>query len=253
MRNKLIVGNWKMNLSVAESTDLAARVEKGVAKHLGSVDVVLCPAFIAVASVAKAIKKLPVGVQNVYFTDHGAFTGEVSAAQAGEVASYAIVGHSERRHLFGETNELVARKAAACLRNGLTPIICVGETQHEREDGETKQVINDQLATGLTMLTAEDMAKTVIAYEPVWAIGGGDHASPEQVAKALTVIRGVVREMFGEETVGSSRLLYGGSVDADSAGAYMGLEEVDGLLVGGASLNDHEFNAIVKKASDGKK
>lgn len=252
MIKKLIVGNWKMNLSVAESAALAGRVEKGADEYLDTVDVVVCPSFLAVATVAQAVKKLPIGVQDAYFADSGAFTGEVSAAQANEFAKYAIIGHSERRHIFGETNETVARKAAACLRNGLTPIICVGETQHEREEGETKQVLSDQLATGLTMLTSEDATKTIIAYEPVWAIGSGDSATPDQVAEAAVIITGVVKEMFGEEAASGLKLLYGGSVDADSAAAYLGTEGVDGLLVGGASIREHEFNSIIKKASDGK-
>ncbi len=253
MSNKLIAGNWKMNLSVADSRKLAKRVEDATTKHADKVEVVVAPSTIALTEVSKELKsgKTKVGVQNIYFVDEGAYTGEVSAVQAQEFVDYAIVGHSERRQLFNESNEDVARKVAACLRSDITPILCVGETGYERDHGETTQVINDQLATCLTMLVASDMEHIVIAYEPIWAIGTGKNADSKAVASAADTIQKTVKEMFGEKASDGVRILYGGSVKADTAKSYLSLDNIDGLLVGGASLSDHEFVAIVEHAADG--
>lgn len=249
MAKTLIAGNWKMNLSAEQAHQLAQAVDKSAGNYADKVDVALFPGYLSVPAVSQTTKNAAVGVQDLYFTDQGAFTGEVSATQAKEFVSLALVGHSERRQIFGETNEAIARKAAACIRNGMTAIVCVGETEHERDQGETKQVLNDQISTGLTMLTASEMEHITIAYEPVWAIGTGNNAGPEDVAEAIQTIRAAVAEMFGGNAATQVRVLYGGSVKGDTAGSYLDLDGVDGLLVGGASLNDHEFHNIIERAS----
>ena len=253
MSKPLIAGNWKMNLNVETSKTLASSVDGCAKKYKKQVDIAVFPSAHLLTTVKSELSHASLGVQNVYFKDEGAFTGEVSAAQAAELTDYAIVGHSERRHVFGESDEMIARKAAACVRNELLPIICVGETQHEREQGETTQVLNDQIATGLTMLTAEDVAGSIIAYEPVWAIGTGNSAKPDDVEQAIATIHRSVEEAFGSRAAESVRVLYGGSVQADTAGAFLDLEAVDGLLVGGASLDSSEFNAIIERAANGAK
>lgn len=242
-----------MHLNAQQSRTLAERVESHADKFASQVNTVIFPSAINLSEVKEVLKSTRLGVQNVYHADEGPFTGEISAAQAVGLAEYAIVGHSERRHLFHETDEMIARKAASCLRNEITPIVCVGETQHEREEKETVQVLNDQVGTGLTMLTAQDVENSVIAYEPVWAIGSSNNARPEDVNSAVDTIRRTVAEMFGEKTSKKVQVLYGGSVDKDTAVAYLNLDAVDGLLVGGASLNDHEFSAILERAASGKK
>lgn len=251
MSRPLIAGNWKMHLNVQESCTLAEQVEAQARTYSDTVETAIFPSFIAISSVKPLVDSAVTGAQNVYFADEGAFTGEVAAAQVNDMADYAIVGHSERRYVFGETDETIARKTAACIRNHITPIVCVGETLHEREENETVQVLNDQISTGLTMVTSEDVAGSVIAYEPVWAIGTGENAQPEDVSSAIRTIRRAIGEMFGQKTADQVRLLYGGSVSAETAGSYLDLEEVDGLLVGGASLKEHEFNAIIERAANG--
>lgn len=253
MSKKLIAGNWKMHLSVDDSRSLAEGVATSVADYTDSVDVVVCPGTVAITEVSRALKETPVqvGAQNIYHTDEGAFTGETSAVQIKDHAEYVITGHSERRQIFHETNEDVARKVAACIRSEMTPILCVGETGYERDHGETTQVINDQLATCLTMLVASDVEAMVVAYEPVWAIGTGENAKPDDVSRAVATIRSTIKEMFGEKSSQGTRVLYGGSVKADTAGSYLDLEGVDGLLVGGASLDENEFVSIVERASNG--
>lgn len=245
----IIAGNWKMHLTMDQSEVLATRVQELTAKYVKDVEVVICPSYIALARVSEAAPKLSLGVQDVFYADEGAYTGEVAAAQAKEFAQFAIVGHSERRHIFNESSEDVARKAAACIRNEMTPIVCVGETEVERDHGETRQVLNDQIAASLTMLTAGEVRDIVIAYEPVWAIGTGKNARPEDVTAAVATIRAAITEMFGAKTAAVCRILYGGSVKADTAASYLKLEGVNGLLVGGASLNDHEFSTIVEWGS----
>lgn len=241
-----------MNLGLEQSQSLAERVETAAAECAEEVETVVFPGLHALSSVKQDLDSTKLGTQNIYYADEGAFTGEVSAAQVAELATYALVGHSERRHIFGETDETIARKAAACIRNDITPFVCIGETQHEREEGETTQVLNDQIATNLTMLTSQDVIDSVIAYEPVWAIGTGNNARPDDVEEAFTIIRRAISETFGEKTAEAVRVIYGGSVSSDTAGAYLDLDSVDGLLIGGASLNYQEFNTIIKRAAHGK-
>lgn len=251
MSKPLIAGNWKMHLRLDQSQSLAEKVETCAAEYAEAVEVAVFPSMHALVRVEPQLEYAQLGAQNVYYADEGAYTGEVSATQAAELAGYAIVGHSERRYIFGENNETIARKTSACIRNGLSPLVCIGETQHEREEGETTQVINDQIATGLTMLTTDDVANITIAYEPVWAIGTGNYARPEDVESAIKTLRHAIRETFGQAAADSVRVLYGGSVNADTAGSYLDLDTVNGLLVGGASLREDEFNAIIKRAADG--
>lgn len=250
MSKTLIAGNWKMNLAVSSAEELATGVEESAAQN-SAVEVAVFPSAHLLTTVEAQLHATALGIQNVYFADEGAFTGEIAAAQAAELVSYAIVGHSERRQMFSETDEMLARKMAACIRNGLTPILCVGETQHEREELETTQVLNDQLSTGLTMLTAEDVAQSVVAYEPVWAIGTGHNAKPEDVDAAIATIRHNIGESFGARAAESVRVLYGGSVDHESVGSYLDIDRVDGLLVGGASLDISQFSAIIERANSG--
>lgn len=240
-----------MHLNVHDSCVLAEQVESQARAFSEKVETAIFPSAMAIPGVNQIIETAMAGIQNIYFADEGAFTGEISGAQMAGLVDYAIVGHSERRYIFDETDETIARKTAACIRNHITPILCVGETLHERKDGETTQVLNDQISTGLTMVTSQDVTGSVIAYEPVWAIGTGESARPEDVSSAIQVIHRAVGEMFGSKTKEHVRVLYGGSVTKDTAGAYLDLDEVDGLLVGGASLQEQEFNGIIERAANG--
>jgi triosephosphate isomerase (TIM) len=186
--------------------------------------------------------------QNAYYKDEGAFTGEVSYTMLRELVHYAIIGHSERRMYFDETLEVVRDKVAACVRNEIIPILCIGETKHERLQGEAQRVIHDQLTTALFHLTSEDVENMVIAYEPVWAIGSGAPAKPDEIAEVIKWIKYNLRELYGAQVAESTRLLYGGSTEPEFAHSLLSIEGVDGLLVGGASLNYQKFAAIVDAA-----
>ncbi len=249
MRKRLVVANWKMNLTLAEAERLVEQLEPTLSAS-ARVEIVLCPSLMGLEPLKRQLKpmKFEVGAQNVHYLDHGAYTGEVSAAQVRGLAKYVIVGHSERRMHFGETNDVIARKAAAVVRNQMTPIICVGENLFERQDDETKRIIHDQLAAGLIMLTGREVASVVVAYEPVWAIGTGEIAKPEQVKDAITAIRKTVTELYGEVVSAAVRVIYGGSVVPEFAKEYLKIKTLDGFLVGGASLNSYEFSSIVKSA-----
>lgn len=247
MRKRLVAGNWKMNLTVDEAFKLVDHLDKNISAS-PKVDVVLCPSMVALEPMSQKLKpmKFQLGAQNVYFQDSGSFTGEVSAAQVAGLADYVIVGHSERRMHFGETNDIIARKVSAIVRNKMTPILCVGENLFERQDNETAQVLRDQLTADLVMLTTREVANLVIAYEPVWAIGTGEIAKPEQVSKAIKVIRSTLEGLYGQAVTNEVRVLYGGSVVADYVADYLKIKDLDGFLVGGASRNPYEFAAIVK-------
>jgi triosephosphate isomerase len=245
---RLIVGNWKMNNGPHEAELLARRLESKLQGNT-KVEVVICPPFIDLFPLAREVKKLKLGAQNLHPSDEGPYTGEISGAMLKGLATYVIVGHSERRAM-GETDNLIAQKLAAAVRNGLTPILCVGETLHEHEAGHAERVVVDQLTAALRELTASDVAKLVIAYEPVWSINHHDgsrvvHATPEQVRFAYRAIRTTLEELYGEEGTAGVRLLYGGSTDADHAKAYME-QYVDGLLVGTSSLNYETFSKMVE-------
>ena len=248
-RKKLIVGNWKMNMNIHEASIFVHHLARQVAVHR-DVEVVLAPTMLALQPVSLQInrRQFKLAAQNFYPRDHGAFTGEVSATQLRGLVDYALVGHSERRHAFREHDKFIRDKVQAAVRNRIIPILCVGETAHERALGETTEVLHDQIVGGLANITSDELEHIVIAYEPVWAIGTGDNAMPSDVVKAIRTIRNQVKHLFGEAAARDIRVLYGGSVKPDSATAYLASEGVDGLLVGGASLNYHDFASIVASA-----
>lgn len=251
MKRLLIVGNWKMNLTTHEASLLVKRLNDRV--HIyRDIEVVLAPSLLTLQPVSTEIdrRKFKLAVQNAFYKDEGAYTGEVSFTMLRGVVDYALVGHSERRIYFGESLEMVRDKVQAAVRNGISPILCVGETHQERAAGETNRVIHDQVTTALANLTADEVEKVVIAYEPVWAIStfGGKLAKPDEVKPVIDRIRRLVRELYGDETATHMRVMYGGSVDDETAGAYLGVEGVDGLLPGSASLNYQKFTGIVEAA-----
>jgi triosephosphate isomerase (TIM) len=245
---RLIVGNWKMNLNPNEASLLVHRLEDKLKPH-DNTEVVICPPFIDLYPIAKNLdrKKLSLGAQNIHYLDEGPFTGEISPAMLKGLAKYTLIGHSERRAM-GEDDKLIAKKVAAAIRNDITPILCVGETLSEREHGLSLKVVTDQVSADLSHVTAEDVAKLVVAYEPVWAIGTGKPATPDHVAPCLRAIRTTIEELYGEEGISGLRILYGASVDADHCRAFLEMQHIDGLLVGGASLNYEDFAKIVKVA-----
>lgn len=249
---KLIVGNWKMNLNTHEASLYVHKLASQVKVHR-DVEIVLAPTLLALQSLSLQVdrRQFKLAVQNLYWRDSGAFTGEVSASQLRGVVDYAIVGHSERRHIFGETNKDICNKVQAAVRNDIKPILCIGETANERTDGETNAVLHDQLVAGLANITSEELAEVTVAYEPVWAIGTGNNALPDDVKKAVTAIRNQVKHLYGAEAAKAIRVLYGGSVTLDSAADYLAIAGIDGLLIGGASLDAHAFNGIIEKAHKG--
>lgn len=246
-RKKLIAGNWKLHMSVHQASVLVHRLDE----HTGAykdVETVICPTFLALNPLHKEIdrKKFKLGAQNLYFKDEGAYTGEVSAFLLKDLVDYGIVGHSERRKHFDETDKDVAKKAAAAVRNEITPIVCIGEKQSQRQDGFTKTVVHDQLVAGLNLVTDRDIETMVVAYEPLWAIGSGDIAKPEDIEEVLKLIRKTIRQLYGDKAADNVRLLYGGSVTPEFVQDYLNIAEIDGFLVGGASLNWQQFSEIIK-------
>ena len=249
---KLIVGNWKMNLTVHEASIFIHGLAQDVAVHR-DVEVVLAPTLLALQSVSLQIdrRQFKLAAQNFYWRDHGAFTGEVSATQLRGLVDYAIVGHSERRHVFHEHDKEIRSKVQAAVRNNIRPILCIGETAHQRAVGETNDIIHDQLLGGLANITSEEFHQVVIAYEPVWAIGTGKNATPDDVKKAMRSIRRQIEHLYGKKAADEVRVLYGGSVTPESAPTYLATEGVDGLLVGGASLSRPSFVSIIEAAHRG--
>lgn len=252
MKRILIVGNWKMNLDIHESSLLAKRLSDRIPVHRG-IEVVLAPSMLALQPISQEIdhRKFRLAAQNAFYQDEGAYTGEVSFTMLRGIADYALVGHSERRIYFNESLDMICSKVQAAIRNDITPILCVGESKQERESGETKRVIHDQLTTALANLTDDEVERVVIAYEPVWAIstfGNGEPATPDEIHAAILWIRSILRELYGDQTAEDTRVIYGASVDAEFVGSILGLEGVDGLLPGAASLNYAKFVAIVEAA-----
>ena len=242
-----MAGNWKMYKTPAETKAFFEKFRPLVEK-VEDREIVICPPFTNLEAAAGAAQGSPIriGAQNMYWAKEGAFTGEISARMIqGCGATHVIIGHSERRQFFGETDETVLRKTVAALEAGLTPIVCVGEKLEQREAGQTAAVLQGQVQGGIAGLTPEQFAKIVIAYEPVWAIGTGKTATPEIASDAHAVIRGAVRAKFGEAAANAVRILYGGSVKPDNTKTLMSKEEIDGVLVGGASLEAASFAAIV--------
>ncbi len=245
----LIVGNWKMNLNMGEASLYVHQLSKLI-KPRRDVEVVLAPTSLTLQSLSLQVnsRQFKLASQNFYWRDHGAYTGEISAAQLRGIVQYGLVGHSERRHVFHESDKDIRAKVQAAIRNHIKPILCIGETAFERSEGETNDVLHDQLIGGLANVTSEDLAHIVIAYEPVWAIGTGKNATPSDVTAAARAIRSQIKHLYGQKASEDMQLLYGGSVKADSAADYLALPDVDGLLVGGASLDARDFNEIIKKA-----
>lgn len=246
---KLIVGNWKMNLNMHEASLYVHRLSQTVASHK-NVEVVLAPTMLVLQSLSLQVnhRQFKLAAQNLYWRDEGAYTGEVSAQQLHGVVQYAIIGHSERRHIFNESDKDIRSKVQAAIRNNIKPILCIGETASERADNETNDVLHDQLIGGLANVTSEEFTHISIAYEPVWAIGTGKSALPEDVIKAEKAIRSQIRHLYGKEASDAVRILYGGSVTKDSAADYLAIMGIDGLLIGGASLDAAVFSDIIEKA-----
>jgi triosephosphate isomerase (TIM) len=250
MRTPLIAGNFKMFKTVAETVSYINDL-RSLARGVRGVDIVIAPPFTAIAAAANGVKDstIAVSAQDMHWEREGAFTGEVSAAMLREAgARYAIIGHSERRTLFGETNGTVNKKAHAALTGGLVPIVCIGETLDQRDRNETMAVLDTQIKEGLDGLTGEQLSGMVLAYEPVWAIGTGRNATPAQAGEAHHHIRQRLKQWFGLEAADRCRVLYGGSVKPDNIAKLSAQPDVDGALVGGASLDPKSFFAIVQGA-----
>jgi triosephosphate isomerase len=255
VRKLLIVGNWKMHLNASQASLLVHRLQEKIDIHR-DIEVVLAPTMLTLQPLSLQIdrRKFRLAAQNAYWRDEGPYTGEVSFTMLRDLVHYALVGHSERRHIFNEDLETVRDKTAAAVRNEITPILCVGETGSEREEGETKQVLHDQLMSALSNLTSGEVARMVIAYEPVWAISDGSNfkehivAKPDQVEAAVKYIRSYVTDVFGDKAVKEIRILYGGSTVPEVVAGFLDVPGVDGFLVGGASLNYHLFAEIINAA-----
>lgn len=249
MKKTLIVANWKMHLTVHESSLLLHRLNAHIKTHR-TVEIVLAPGFVSLQPLSLEIdrRKFKLAAQNADYRDEGAFTGEVSFTQLRGLIDYCIVGHSERRLFFNENLEIVRDKVQAAVRNGIAPILCVGETKQERLDGHTKRVVHDQLSTALSNLTSDEIGSVVIAYEPVWAIGTGTAAKPDEVASVIKWIRRVMHDLYGASIAEDQRVIYGASVEPEFVSGLLSVEGVDGFLVGGASLIYHKFASIVDNA-----
>jgi triosephosphate isomerase len=250
IRKPLIAGNWKLNKTIKEAIELVTLLKRKLG-DMQQVDVVVCPVYTALSEVADALdgSGIGLGAQDLYWEEKGAFTGEVSASLIKDAgAAYVVIGHSERRQFFHETDETVNRKTKAALRAGLVPIVCVGETLKEREANQTMQVLGTQFKGSFANFSAQEMEKIVIAYEPVWAIGTGKVATPQQAEEAHAFLRKEIARAFGEEVAKDLRILYGGSVKPDNIAILMSEPDIDGALVGGASLEADSFADIVRNA-----
>ncbi len=249
-RKPMVAGNWKMNKTLGEAAELLEALKPEL-MGIETVDLVVCTPYIDLPLANETLdgSNIKVGAQNLHWEASGAYTGEVSAPMLKDLCEYVIIGHSERRAMFGETDETVNKKVVAALGSGLLPIVCVGETLEENEAGQTEAVVDRMVREGLKGLTAEEAAKIVIAYEPVWAIGTGKTATPEQANDVhKNVVRPILREMFGAEVGNGMRILYGGSVKPGNAAELFGQSDIDGGLIGGASLKSADFVGIVKGA-----
>ena len=251
MRKKFIAGNWKMNLDSRTAGSLVQDLKEKIAQgnFACCLDVAVCPSFVYLPAVVEILQgsQIKIGAQDVYFEGNGAYTGEISVAMLKDIGcQYVIVGHSERRHVLGETDEIVNKKLNAVLTGGLEGILCIGELLEERENNQTEAVIERHLRQGLAGITAEQMSRVTIAYEPVWAIGTGKTASPDQAQQAHAFARGILADIYDSNLADSVRIQYGGSVKAGNAADLMNQKDVDGALVGGASLDAETFSRIVR-------
>ncbi len=248
MRRPLIAGNWKMNTTVDEAVNLVKDMLSGL-NELSSIDRVLCPPFISLQVVSEVVKAstIAVGAQNMYFEGKGAFTGEISPLMLKGLCKYVILGHSERRQFFGETDEIVNRKIKAALATGLLPIFCIGESLEENEDGRTRDVLARQINRGLASIAANK--EMVVAYEPVWAIGTGRAATGDQAGQTIEFIRNTLASVWNSDTAQSARIIYGGSVTAANIPEFIREPQIDGALVGGASLKAKDFVEIARQTA----
>jgi len=250
MRRPIIAGNWKMHKTTSEAIELVNGLRRNFVDDIG-IDIVVCPPFTALSDVGEIIQDslIQLGAQDMHWEDKGAFTGEISPLMLKDLGvKYVIIGHSERRQFFGETNETVNKKVRTALKHKLIPIMCVGETLEERKRGETFEVVKNHVEKGLEKIELEDPNNLVIAYEPVWAIGTGINATPQQAEEVQNYIRKLLEEIFNKEYAEAIRIQYGGSVKPDNIEELMREEDVDGALVGGASLDLFAFTEIVRKA-----
>jgi triosephosphate isomerase (TIM) len=250
MRRPFIAGNWKMHKTVKEATELAAEL-KGALSEVSTMELAVCPTATALSAVSQvlAASNIGVGAQNMYWEASGAFTGEISPAMVAEWAAYVIIGHSERRQFFGETDETVNRKLHAALAQGLTPIVCIGESLAQNEAGETVSFVGSQIRGAFEGVSTEDAQKVVLAYEPIWAIGTGRTAMPEDADRIIReAIRDVLTDLYNRDTAQAIRVQYGGSVKPNNMADFIVMPEIDGALVGGASLTVDDFAGIVKNA-----
>jgi triosephosphate isomerase len=246
----IIAANWKMHKNAAETAAFCREILKDEALFK-DVDVLICPPFTALQTASEALKdsEIKLGAQNLHWEESGAYTGEISAAMLLDLGvQYVIIGHSERRHIFGEEDRQVNLKVKRALQSGLKPIVCIGETEDERASGATEVVLENQLSGGLEGLTPEEAAGLVIAYEPVWAIGTGKAATVDDAEKASAFILSLVSEKFGPAAADTVRIQYGGSVKAENIGSFVALPSVNGALVGGASLDAGSFSALIQAA-----
>ncbi len=248
MRIPMIAGNWKMNTTVSEAAELVRAMQDELDK-IANVDKVICPPFVSLAAVRELIKgsSIKLGAQNLFFAEKGAYTGEISPLMVADLCEFVIIGHSERRQYFNETGEIVNKKIVAALKVGLKPILCIGERLEENEAGRTEGVVTGQLGSSLTGI--DYINGLIIAYEPIWAIGTGRAATGEQANETVSLIRRNIARLYSDEIAQDIRILYGGSVTAANTTEFMKQSEIDGALVGGASLKAAEFLSIVTQTS----
>ncbi|MFC2021312.1 triose-phosphate isomerase [Chloroflexota bacterium] len=249
MRIPMIAGNWKMNTTVSEAVELVKEMCQGLDEVVG-VEKVVCPPFVSLSAISDLIKgtSIKLGAQNLYFEEKGAFTGEISSLMLAELCEFVIIGHSERRQYFNDTGEVVNKKIQAALKAGLKPILCIGEKLEENEAGRTEEVVTGQLNSSLAGI--DYSGGFVIAYEPIWAIGTGKAATSQQAKEIIGLIRRNASALYGKEAARDLRILYGGSVNATNTTELMQQSEIDGALVGGASLKANDFLSIVRQTSE---
>ena len=249
-RKIFIAGNWKMNKTAAETAELASALKASLAQFAGKCEIAVCPTFTSLATAVEILKgsNVKVGAQNIHWADNGAYTGEISGAMLKEIGvEYVIIGHSERRQYFGETDETVNQRIKAALKYGLKPIVCIGETLAEREGGVTNTVLEKQIRGAFADITAADMDAITIAYEPVWAIGTGKTATPEVAQETHAFIRSVLTALYGDKAQ-DIVVQYGGSMKAENSGALVSKQDIDGGLIGGAALKADSFTALIQNA-----
>jgi triosephosphate isomerase len=254
MRTPFLAGNWKMHKTIGEAVALVRDLRASL-DGVAGVDKAVCPPFVALAAVADALagSSIGLGAQNMYWEEQGAYTGEVSPTMLKELCQYVILGHSERRGYFGETDDGVNRKVLAALAHDLTPIVCVGESLEQNEAGETDAFVSGQVRAALAGVSAAQAARLVIAYEPIWAIGTGKAASPDDANRIISqTVRGTLSGLYGGEVAAAIRIQYGGSVKPENVGDFMSQPDIDGALVGGASLKAGDFAALVRGTAEAK-